>query len=114
MKKKTIKKHINMLYKSADIYCTICNVDNPIKAESEDFEIIRLKRSKKSFSQKQIRYLLSDKKAVYAFEKIVNCVMFEHEQIVYLLNNVEHLKNAKKINMKVLDDICWLIPSHID
>lgn len=104
MKKKTVKKHISLLYKASEIQQTICDTDE-WPAPLDSYHFITIKKCKKHFTKKQLLRLLSDKKAVNTFIYENNVCVPNVSTIISLLKTCEKYKDCNRFSLLLIDDI---------
>ena len=105
MKKKTVKKHLSLLYKASTVQQTIYDdADWNSLTYLDRFHIITVKKCKKYFSKKQLIRLLSDRKTIYKFCDDMNA-SYPDIDIVLKCLKWDMYKDAKRFSIVLLDDI---------
>ena len=104
MKKKTIKKHLSLLYKASTIQQTYCDSDE-WPAPLDSYHFVTIKKCKKHFTKKQLLRLLSDRQAVNTFVYENNIYIVNIDQIIDILKHHEAYKNRNRFSLLLIDDI---------
>ncbi len=104
MKKKTIKKHLSLLYKASTIQQTYCDSDE-WPAPLDSYHFVTIKKCKKHFTKKQLLRLLSDRQAVNTFVYENNIYIVNIDQIIDILKHNEAYKNRNRFSLLLIDDI---------